>query len=124
MSATKEAPGRGGQNLAFLLAALGTIGSFTIDTYLPAMHDIAATFSVSPLKVQQTMTSYLFMFSIMSLWHGAISDALGRRKVILVTLGLYVLSSLGCAFATRIEDLWLLRGLQGFSACASIVVGR
>jgi DHA1 family bicyclomycin/chloramphenicol resistance-like MFS transporter len=124
MSATKEAPGPAGQNLAFLLAALGTIGPFTIDTYLPAMHDIAATFGASPLEVQQTLTSYLFMFSLMSLWHGAISDALGRRKVILAMLGLYVLSSLGCAFATRIGDLWLLRGLQGFSACAGVVVSR
>ncbi|MDR2788237.1 MAG: multidrug effflux MFS transporter [Candidatus Accumulibacter sp.] len=124
MFATKEAPRKDGSRLVFLLAALGTIGPFTIDTYLPAVHDIASTLGASTLEVQQTLTSYLFMFSIMSLWHGAISDAIGRRKVILATLGLYILVSLGCAFATRIEDLWLLRGLQGFAACASIVVSR
>jgi DHA1 family bicyclomycin/chloramphenicol resistance-like MFS transporter len=124
MSATQEASSKAGRNLAFLLAAIGTIGPFTIDTYLPAMHDIADTFGVSSLEVQQTLTSYLFMFSIMSLWHGAISDAIGRRKVILASIGLYILASLGCAFAARIEDLWLLRGLQGFSACAGVVVGR
>jgi DHA1 family bicyclomycin/chloramphenicol resistance-like MFS transporter len=124
MSATQEVPGKTGQNLVFLLAAVGTIGPFTIDTYLPAVHDIADAFGASPLEVQQTLTSYLFMFSIMSLWHGAISDAIGRRKVILVTFALYILSSLGCAFAARIEDLWMLRGLQGFSACAGVVVSR
>jgi DHA1 family bicyclomycin/chloramphenicol resistance-like MFS transporter len=124
MSATQETSGKTGRNLVFLLAAISTIGPFTIDTYLPAMHDIADTLGASPLEVQQTLTSYLFMFSIMSLWHGAISDAIGRRKIILATLGLYILASLGCAFAARIEDLWLLRGLQGFSACAGVVVSR
>ena len=124
MSATKKMSGKAGPNLVFLLAALGTIGPFTIDTYLPAVHDIAATFGASSLEVQQTLTSYLFMFSIMSLWHGAISDAIGRRKVILATFVLYILASLGCAFAARIHDLWLLRGLQGFSACAGVVVSR
>jgi DHA1 family bicyclomycin/chloramphenicol resistance-like MFS transporter len=112
------------RNLVFLIAALGTIGPFTIDTYLPAVHDIASTFRASLPEVQQTLSSYLFMFSVMSLWHGAISDALGRRKVILATLVLYTLSSAGCAFAARVGELWLLRGLQGFSACASVVVSR
>ena len=124
MSATTKEPGNAGRNAVFLLAALGTIGPFTVDTYLPAMHDIAETLHASPLEVQQTLTSYLFMFSVMSLWHGAISDAIGRRKVILVTLGLFILSSLGCFFAARIEQLWILRGLQGLAACAGVVVSR
>jgi DHA1 family bicyclomycin/chloramphenicol resistance-like MFS transporter len=116
--------GKNKRNIIFLLAALSTIGPFTVDTYLPALHDIADSFRASSLEAQQTLTSYLFMFSIMSLWHGAISDALGRRKPILVTLGLYVLASIGCSLTTRIEDLWLLRGLQGFAACAGVVVSR
>jgi DHA1 family bicyclomycin/chloramphenicol resistance-like MFS transporter len=124
MSTATQAAKKTGRGIALLLAALGAIGPFTIDTYLPAVHDITDTFQASSLQVQQTLTAYLFMFSIMSLWHGAISDAVGRRKVILVTLGLYTLSSIGCVFAARIGDLWLLRGLQGFSACASVVVSR
>ncbi|MDR3220628.1 MAG: MFS transporter, partial [Candidatus Accumulibacter sp.] len=123
-SATKQAARKAELKIIFLIAALGTIGPFTIDIYLPAVHDIADTFHASVMEVQQTLTSYLFMFSIMSLWHGAISDAIGRRKIILVTLALFTLSSLGCALAARIGDLWLLRGLQGFAACASIVVSR
>jgi DHA1 family bicyclomycin/chloramphenicol resistance-like MFS transporter len=124
MSATTKEPGNAGRNAVFLLAALGTIGPFTVDTYLPAMQDIAATLQASPLEVQQTLTSYLFMFSVMSLWHGAISDAIGRRKVILVTLVLFILASLGCFFAGHVGQLWVLRGLQGFAACAGVVVSR
>lgn len=122
-SATKS-PAIAAGGTAFLLASLAALGPFSIDTYLPSMHDIGATFAASPLQVQQTLTSYLFMFSVMSLWHGAISDAVGRRKVILVTLGLFIAASLGCVFASRIEHLWVLRGLQGLAACAGVVVSR
>jgi DHA1 family bicyclomycin/chloramphenicol resistance-like MFS transporter len=122
MPTTKSATSE--RDILFLIAALGTIGPFAIDTYLPAVHDIGETLGASLPEVQQTLTAYLFMFSLMSLWHGAISDALGRRKVILTTLALYTLSSAGCALAARIGDLWLLRGLQGFAACASVVVSR
>jgi len=124
MSAASTAPRNAAGYAAFLLAALAAIGPFTVDTYLPSMHDIAETFRASPMEVQQTLTSYLFMFSVMSLWHGAISDAVGRRGVVLVTLGLFVLASLGCVFAQRIEHLWVLRGLQGLSACAGVVISR
>ncbi len=108
--------------IALLLAALAAIGPFSVDTYLPSLHDIGDSLHASPLDVQQTLTTYLLMFSVMSLWHGAISDALGRRRIILLSLWLFYLASLGCLFATRIEHLWLLRGLQGFAACAGVVV--
>lgn len=110
--------------IALLLAALAAIGPFSVNTYLPSLHDIGDSLHASPLDVQQTLTTYLLMFSVMSLWHGAISDALGRRRIILLSLWLFSLASLGCLFATRIEHLWLLRGLQGFAACAGVVVSR
>ena len=110
--------------IALLLAALAAIGPVSVDTYLPSLHDIGDSLHASPLDVQQTLTTYLLMFSVMSLWHGAISDALGRRRIILLSLWLFSLASLGCLFATRIEHLWLLRGLQGFAACAGVVVSR
>ena len=110
--------------IALLLAALAAIGPFSVDTYLPSLHDIGDSLHASPLDVQQTLTTYLLMFSVMSLWHGAISDALGRRRIILLSLWLFSLASLGCLFATRIEHLWQLRGLQGFAACAGVVVSR
>ena len=110
--------------IAVLLALLAALGPFAIDTYLPSFHDIGASLQATPLEVQQTLSFYLFSFAAMALWHGAISDALGRRRVVLVTLALFALSSLGCAFATRIEHLWLMRVLQGATAGAGIVISR
>lgn len=116
----KRAP----RGIALLLASLSALGPFSIDTYLPSFHDIGEKLHATPIEVQQTLSAYLLPFAIMTLWHGAISDALGRRRVILVTLALFALASAGCVFATRIEHLWLLRALQGISAGAGIVISR
>ena len=119
-SASKKPP----RGIALLLASLSALGPFSIDTYLPSFHDIGESLHATPIEVQQTLTAYLIPFAIMALWHGAISDALGRRLVILVTLALFGLALAGCLFATRIEHLWVLRALQGMSAGAGIVISR
>ena len=108
----------------FLLAGLAMLGPFSIDTYLPAFPAIGASLEASPIQVQQTLTAYMAMFAFMILWHGAISDAIGRRTVILAGLGCYVFASLFCAFATRIEMLWLGRAMQGMVGGVGFVVGR
>lgn len=112
------------RGIALTLAALASLGPFSIDTYLPSFADIGTSLSASPLQVQQTLTAYLLPFALMTLWHGAISDALGRRRVVLVTLLLFALASFGCVFATRVEHLWLFRALQGMTAGAGVVVSR
>jgi DHA1 family bicyclomycin/chloramphenicol resistance-like MFS transporter len=112
------------RGIVFLLAALATLGPFSIDTYLPSFHDIGQSLHATPIEVQQTLTAYLLAFAIMALWHGALSDAFGRRRVILISLGLFGLASAGCVFATRIEHLWVLRALQGMSAGAGVVISR
>ena len=121
MPHTKTPPPRG---IAILLASLSALGPFSIDTYLPSFHDIGESLHATPIEVQQTLTAYMLSFAIMALWHGAISDALGRRRVVLVSLALFGLASVGCVFATRIEHLWLMRALQGMSAGAGIVISR
>jgi len=121
LSQTRIAPPRG---IALLLAALSSLGPFAIDTYLPSFHDIGQSLHATPLEVQQTLTAYLIPFSIMALWHGAISDAFGRRRVLLVSLALFGLAQFGCVFATRIEHLWILRALQGTLAGAGVVISR
>ncbi len=100
------------------------LGPFSIDTYLPAFPEIAASLKVGMVEVQQSLTVYLLAYAFMMLWQGAISDALGRRPVILAHLAVYALACLGCAIAGNIESLLLFRVLQGMSAGAGIVVGR
>jgi MFS transporter, DHA1 family, multidrug resistance protein len=111
-------------SLAILIAALAMLGPFSIDAYLPAFHAIGHEFAVPQIAVQQTLSVYLFAYAFMMLWHGALADALGRRPVVLASLAIYALATLGCAIAGNIETLWLFRALQGICAGAGIVVGR
>ena len=110
--------------LAILLASLGMVGPFAIDTYLPAFAGIASSLDASPVQMQQTLSVYLFGFAFMNLFHGAISDTIGRKPVILAGLGMFTLASVGCALSTSIGALVLFRGLQGLSTGAGIVVSR
>jgi len=110
--------------LAALLACLGTLGPFSIDTYLPAFSGIAASLGATPAQMQQTLSAYLFGFALMNLFHGALSDSLGRRPVVLWGLALFTLASLGCALSQTIGQLVAFRALQGMSAGAGVVVSR
>jgi MFS transporter, DHA1 family, multidrug resistance protein len=110
--------------LALMLAGLGTLGPFSIDTYLPAFDGIARTLSATPLQMQQTLSAYLFGFAAMNLFHGALADSFGRRPVVMAGLALFTIGSVGCALAPTIGWLIAFRALQGMSAGAGMIVSR
>ena len=110
--------------LAILLALLGMLGPFSIDTYLPAFPAIAGTLHATPVQMQQTLSAYLFAFAFMTLFHGSLSDSFGRRPVVLWGIVVYTLASAGCALSDSIGHLIAFRALQGLSAGAGIVVSR
>ena len=109
---------------AALMASLSMLGPFAVDMYLPAFPAIGAEFGVPALALQQTLSVYMIAYAFMMLWHGALSDALGRRPVVIAGLVVFALGTLGCAIAGNIESLWLSRVLQGLSAGSGLVVGR
>lgn len=109
---------------AALLAALATLGPFSIDAYLPAFAGIQESLGASTLQIQQTLSGYLFAFGLMFLFHGALSDSFGRRPVILAALVVYTVASSGAALADSVNALIFWRVIQGLSVGAGIVVGR
>ena len=110
--------------LAVLLALLGMLGPFSIDTYIPAFSGIAQSLGATPTQMQQTLSAYLFGFAFMNLFHGALSDSFGRRPVVLWGIGIFTLASAGCALSQTIGQLVLFRAIQGLSTGAGIVVSR
>ena len=110
--------------LAVLLALLGMLGPFSIDTYLPAFSGIARSLGATPAEMQQTLSAYLFGFAFMNLFHGALFDSLGRRPVVLWGIAVFTLASAGCAMSQSIGQLVFFRALQGLSTGAGIVVSR
>jgi MFS transporter, DHA1 family, multidrug resistance protein len=110
--------------LAILLACLGMLGPFSVDTYLPAFTGIALTIGATPVQMQQTLSAYLFGFAIMNLFHGALADSLGRRPVVLWGMAVFAIASAGCALADNIGALVFWRAVQGLSSGAGMVVSR
>jgi DHA1 family bicyclomycin/chloramphenicol resistance-like MFS transporter len=110
--------------LIIILACLSMLGAFSIDTYLPSFPSIAAEFQIGLGVVQQTLTVYLLAMAVMTLFHGTLSDAIGRRPVILGGLVIYLLASIGAFFAGSFSFLLLCRLVQGLSAGVGMVVGR
>ena len=106
------------------LAALSSLAPFAIDTYLPAFHIISGDLLTSPQGVQQSLTFYLLPYTIMLLFHGPISDGIGRIKTLQFGLILFFIASLGCVFSSTIESLWFFRALQGIGGGAASVVAR
>ncbi|MDX1812206.1 MAG: multidrug effflux MFS transporter [Gammaproteobacteria bacterium] len=112
------------KHLTLIVALLTMIGPFTIDTYLPSFPAIEAEFGVSRALLSQSLAFYLAAFAISTLFWGPLSDRLGRRTVVLWTLLLYLLASVGCALSTDYNGFLFFRLLQGVAAGGGLAAGR
>jgi DHA1 family bicyclomycin/chloramphenicol resistance-like MFS transporter len=121
---TLAAEARTHRGLAALLAALATVSPFSIDTFFPSFPAIESQFGLTAWQMQQTLSTYLVPFAIMSLVLGPLSDALGRRPVVLVGLIVYSAASVGCALAPGFAWLLAFRAVQGMSAGVGLAIGR
>jgi MFS transporter, DHA1 family, multidrug resistance protein len=107
-----------------VLFAMMFASQLAMTIFLPAVPDIARDLDTSLGRVQLVIPAYLIAFALMQLVAGSLSDRFGRRPVILGGVALFMVASIGCAFAT---DIWQLLGgrfFQAAGACTSIVVGR
>ncbi len=112
------------RRLALILAGLAMFGPFSIDTVFPAFGVMARDLGVGKVAMQQTISVYLLGYAAMSLFHGPISDAIGRRKVLIAGIVVFTLASVGGALATDMPTMLAFRALQGLSAGVGLIVGR
>jgi DHA1 family bicyclomycin/chloramphenicol resistance-like MFS transporter len=110
--------------LVALLAALVMVSPFSVDTFYPSFPAIASEFALTDWQMQQTITIYMLPFALMTLIQGPLSDALGRRPVVLGGLLVYAAASVACVFAPSYGALLTFRALQGMSAGVGMAVGR
>jgi MFS transporter, DHA1 family, multidrug resistance protein len=116
--------GRPTLGITLLLASLSMVSPLSTDTFLPSLPTIAAEFHLSPWQVQQIITAYMLPFAFFALVHGPLSDALGRRRVVVGGLVLYTIGSLGCFLAPTFGSLLAFRVLQGMAAGIGPSVSR
>ncbi|KRG12632.1 Bcr/CflA family efflux MFS transporter [Lederbergia galactosidilytica] len=110
--------------LVLLLSSLGILGPLNIDMYLPSFPDIANDLGASASLVQLSLTTCLIGFAVGQIFIGPISDAKGRRAPLLISISMFILSSLLCALAPNITILIIARLLQGLTASAGLVLSR
>lgn len=122
MSHSKPSP-----RSVWLILILGLLTAFdplSIDMYLPAFPEIQKTFGVGYSTVELSLTSFFIGLAFGQLIYGPLSDRYGRKKPLAIGMTLYLLASLGCAFAPSIQVLIALRMVQAVGGCAGMVISR
>ena len=108
----------------FLLALAMSLIPFTIDPYLPAFPAIGQFYGVTNGVVQASFTGVTIGIAAGQLLIGPLSDAYGRRKLLLFTIAGYVIATALVFFAPNIETFIGLRFFMGFFAAGGDVVAR
>lgn len=113
---------RGAKRIIVVLLLIIPLSQIALDAYTPALPQMAVDFGASNALVQNTVTVYVLGLSVAFIPLGLISDALGRKRILLAGLGLLVVTSIGCALASSLTALLILRFLQGIGASACLLL--
>lgn len=109
---------------AVILGLLSCVGPLAIDMYLPALPQVATGLDGSIASAQMTITAYFIAFGVVQLFYGPLSDMYGRKPPLLAGLTLFIIGSLGCAFAPDVSWLIVARFVQGLGGAAVMVIPR
>jgi len=93
-----------------------------LDLYLPSIPSMTSALSTDSVKIQLTMSLFLYCYGLGQLFIGPVSDNFGRRRIILISLSLFALGSIICFSTDSLIILLIGRMLQAFGACGSQVV--
>lgn len=117
-------PGKVSGSFTIIAALLSMVGPFTIDTYLPSFPDIESDFGITRAVLSQSLGVYLAAVAVSTLFWGPLSDRIGRRVVILVSMFIYIIASIGCALAESSDMFLFMRVLQGLAVSGSFTASR
>ena len=110
--------------LLALLAALVALGPLSVDMYLPAMPLMMRALNTDIGHMHLTLSSYLSGFALFHLACGPLADRFGRKPILTIGTGIFVMACIGCAQSTSIEELLIYRFLQGIGACVGPTLAR
>ncbi|HCX22859.1 MAG: Bcr/CflA family drug resistance efflux transporter [Flammeovirgaceae bacterium] len=110
--------------LLFVLGSIMALGPFSIDMYLPAFQSMATDLGTDTAKVGYSLTSFFAGLFIGQMFYGILIDRFGRKKPLIAGYIIYILASLGCAFAPTLDSLVAFRFLMALGGCSGMVISR
>lgn len=110
--------------LVILLGVLSAFGPFVVDLYLPSLPQLAQFFDTTASMTQLTLTTAMIGLAVGQLLLGPMSDKFGRKKPLIISLVIYIISTILLIFSPNIETMIVLRAVQGLSSAGSVVISR
>jgi DHA1 family bicyclomycin/chloramphenicol resistance-like MFS transporter len=110
--------------ITLTLGILTAIGSISIDMYLPAFEVMARHFHVPIVRIESTVTLFLFGMSFGQLFIGPLSDVWGRKMPLRIGLVIYIGCSVCCMLTHSFTVFLCLRFVQGLAGSGCQVISR
>ncbi len=110
--------------LVILLGVLSAFGPFVVDLYLPSLPQLAQFFDTTASMTQLTLTTAMIGLAVGQLLLGPMSDKFGRKIPLIISLLIYIISTILLIFSPNIETMIVLRSVQGLFSAGSVVISR
>ncbi len=104
---------KGSKYLVFFVVIFVALPPFAIDTYIPAFGNIANSFNINLNSIPITISTYLIGFGLGMLFWGALSDRYGRKKILIIGMIIYIISTILCSQTDNFDTLIFMRFIQG-----------
>jgi len=108
----------------WLLVLITISGTMAMHMFVPALPDAARALGTTAGEMQMAISIYIVGLAAGQLCYGPLSDALGRRPLLMTGLGLYAVGSVAAAFAPNLGTLLVARLVQALGGCAGLALGR
>lgn len=108
--------------LTFMVAFAAFLGPFTQTVYAPILPELGGALRTTPFLINLSISIFTLVLAFMQLIYGPLVDRSGRKRTLLAGLAIYIVASLGCFLADRIETLLAFRALQAVGIAAGAVV--
>ena len=110
--------------LVLFLGTLSAFGPFVTDLYLPALPTMTSFFNASTSTIQLTLTGSMVGLALGQLLIGPISDKYGRKNPLIISLVIYLISTLAIIIFPNVYAMITLRFIQGISSAGAVVISR
>ena len=105
-----------------VLASLTSLSPFAIDTYVPAMPQMASFLGVMLSDIELSLSIYIIGYALGQFFGGPLSDSFGRRPIVVTGLSVFIITSYFLSVSDSLLQLYVLRFIQAFGGGFSVVV--